>query len=393
MKYKFNDAVTSIKPSANIVLMAKAKELMAVNPDVVDLAGGEPDFDTPQPIREELYKQVESGFTHYTVGTGLPELRAAIANKLNQENGLAVDENHIVVTPGGKYAIFTALSILLNPGDEVVYLNPGWVSYPSIIQACQCKPVAVNLPYSENYTIKRELLEEKITNNTKIIIINYPNNPTGRVLTREEAEIIRQIMLDHPKLILVSDEMYERIVFEGNENISPAKYPDIADRVITINGFSKSCAMTGWRIGYLVADPAVVSVAAKFLSHTITCTSGFIMKASIKAFSCQDEIEKMRKIYEQRRNLFVNGLNTIPGVHCETPEGAFYAWTKFELPGLNTQQIAEFLMNKAKVVGVPGFAYGENEKGMIRFSFATSTGQLKKAVSQIREAVEKQLNN
>ena len=383
----FNKEIEGMSPSASIEIMAKAKRMKQADPEIVDLAGGEPDFDTPEKICQELFKQINAGYTHYTVGPGLPELREKIAEKLNKENGCHYAPEGVVVTPGGKYSIYLGVRVLTNPGDEVIYLNPGWVSYPSIIEASGCVPVAVNLDYDANYEITREVLEEKYSPKTKMLIINYPNNPTGRVLTPKEAEVIRQFMLDHKEVMLLSDEMYERIVYGSNINVSPASFEDIAERVVTVNGFSKSVAMTGWRIGYMAAAPEVAKMAGKLFSHTISCVSGFIQKSAIKAFECNEEIEAMRQQYEKRRDLFVNGLNEIPGVHCKAPEGAFYAWTDFDMPGMDSKEVCNFILEKAKVVGVPGIAYGEEKGSRMRFSFAASEDQLVQAVKNIKEAM------
>lgn len=383
----FNKQIYEMAPSASIEIMRKAKQMKAVDPEIVDLAGGEPDFDTPGPICEELFRQIEAGYTHYTVGPGLPELREKIVKKLHDENRCNYTADGVIVTPGGKYAIYIGVRTLTNPGDEVIYLNPGWVSYPSIIQACGCVPVAVNLDYDANYEITRDVLEEKCSDKTRMLIINYPNNPTGRILTVKEADVIRDFMLAHPNVMLLSDEMYERIVYDGNENVSPASYPEITERVVTVNGFSKSVAMTGWRIGYLAAAPEVAKVGGKLFSHTISCVSGFIQKSAIKAFDCNAEIEQMRQQYEKRRALFVNGLNEIPGVHCNAPEGAFYAWTNFDIPGMDSTQVCNYILENAKVVGVPGIAYGEEKGSRIRFSFAASDEALQQAVVNIRQAM------
>ena len=385
---EYNKQILSIAPSASMVIMAKAKQMKAADPEIVDLAGGEPDFDTPEKISQEAFAQIKAGYTHYTVGPGLSELRKAIAEKLERENHCSYSPDGIIVTPGGKYAIYVAVRCLVNPGDEVMYLNPGWVSYPSIVEAAGGVPVAVALDHEKDYKLDRALLEEKVSEKTKMLIINYPNNPTGCVLSRAEAEELKAFLLAHPNVVLLSDEMYERIIYDGCENVSPASYPELADRVITVNGFSKSVAMTGWRIGYLAATPEFAAVGSKLFQHTISCVSGFIQKAAVKAFSCEEEIEEMRKQYERRRNLFISGLNEIPGVSCRVPEGAFYAWVKFDIPGKDSNGVCEYILEKAKVVGVPGISYGEEKPAMMRFSFAASEEQLEKAVKQIRNAME-----
>jgi len=385
---EFNQNIMGLQPSRSMVFMVKAKQLQAADPDVINLSGGEPDFDTPLPIREEAKKWLDAGYTHYTIGPGLPELRERIARKLNEENGCAYKADDVIVTPGGKFAIYLAVRAAVNPGDEVMFLEPGWVSYPSIIEASGAVPVPVRLRFADGFKLTREALESAVTPKTKMLIVNYPNNPTGRTLNREEADALEAFLLKHPDVLLLSDEMYERIVFTGYENISPASYPSIADRVITVNGFSKSVAMTGWRIGYLAASGPIRPVAYKLYQHTVSCVSGFIMKAATVALDCKDEIEEMRKSYERRRDRFIGALNAIDGVTCAYPEGAFYAWVRFDLPGMDPAEACDFILNEAKVVGVPGDAYGTDEC-CVRFSFATEESELIKAAERIKAAMEK----
>lgn len=382
-----NKLIEGLQPSRSIVFMGKAKQLQAKDKSVISLAGGEPDFDTPKAICEELNRQIAAGYTHYTVGPGLPELRQKIAEKLNSENGCNYSPDGIIVTPGGKFAIYVAVRSMINPGDEVMYLEPGWVSYPSIIEASGGVVVPVRLRWDADFAITRAALEEKYSPKVKMLIINYPNNPTGRNLSREEAEEIRSFMLAHPDVLLLSDEIYERIVFAGCENISMASYPDICDRVITINGFSKSVAMTGWRTGYLAADVKLQKVMYNLFQHTMTCVSGFIQKACVTALDCNAEIEEMRLRYEQRRDMFITALNAIDGVSCRMPQGAFYAWVRFDVPGMDSEAVCAYILEKAKVVGVPGVAYGTDEC-CVRFSFAASDEDLAEAARRIRIAME-----
>lgn len=382
-----NTFIENLQPSRSIVFMAKAKQLQAKDKSVISLAGGEPDFDTPKPICEELTRQLAAGYTHYTVGPGLPELRERIARKLNEENGCHYSPDGIIVTPGGKFAIYLAVRSMINPGDEVMYLEPGWVSYPSIIEASAGVPVPVRLRWDDNFRVTREALEAKCTDKTRMLIINYPNNPTGCNLSREEAEEVRAFMLAHPQVLLLADEIYERIVFDGCENVSMASYEDVADRVITINGFSKSVAMTGWRAGYLACDVKLQKVMYNLFQHTMTCVSGFIQKACVVGLDCTEEIEQMRLRYAQRRDMFIKALNAIPGVSCRMPQGAFYAWVRFEVPGMDSEAVCAHILNKAKVVGVPGVAYGTDEC-CVRFSFAASDEDLAEAARRIRDAME-----
>lgn len=389
MQDLFNHNVTGLAPSASIQLMAKAKEMQAQGLNVINLAGGEPDFDTPAPITQEAITWLQKGFTHYTVGQGLPELRSRIAKKLQDENGLTYSPDEIIVTPGGKNAIFLAISALVNAGDEVMFLDPAWVSYEPMIQSCGGVAVPVVLPYDQDYRITYDVLEAACTEKTKLLIINYPNNPTGRILTKAEAEILSDFMLAHHNLILLSDEIYVRIVFDGNVTISPATDARIWDRVITVNGFSKSVAMTGWRMGYLAAPKYITSQIYKLYQHSITCVSGFMQKAATVAFDCTAEIEMMRQSYEERRNIFFAKLNAIDGVEAKSPEGAFYAWVKIDKNNMDSFQIANYLLEEALVVGVPGEAYGKGGAKCVRFSFATALDQLLEAADRMKTALDK----
>ena len=384
----FNCEIEGLAPSKSMVFMAKAKALQAEDPSVISLAGGEPDFDTPRPIVEEAKKWLDAGYTHYTVCPGLPELRAAIAAKLRRENGIAADPDGVLVTPGGKFAIYAAVRTLVNPGDEVIYFEPGWVSYPSIIEASRGVPRPVRLTAANGYRLTRAAIEAAMTPKTKMIIINCPNNPTGKCLSRQEAEELESLLKDHPGVFLLSDEIYERIVYAGHETVSPASFPSIADRVITVNGFSKSVAMTGWRCGYLATTPDACKVMYKLYQHTLSCVAGFIQKAATRAFACADAIEAMRRTYEERRAFFIEGLNAIDGVSAEMPEGAFYAWVRFDIPGMDSEAVCDYILREAKVVGVPGVAYGTDEP-YVRFSFASSDEALKTAVARIRDAMSR----
>ena len=382
-----NHRIESMRPSASMVLMAKAKELQKKDPSVIGLAGGEPEFSTPDRISMAAIRSLTEGYTHYVVGPGLPELRAAIRKKLLEENGIDWDENCILVTPGGKNAIYLAVQALLNEGDEAIVLDPAWVSYEPIIQAAGGITVKVKLDHSQDYKITAQALEAACSDKTRLLIINYPNNPTGRILHQDEADILEAFLLAHPQVYLLSDEVYERIVY-GTYSISMASRPAVRDRVITMNGFSKSVAMTGWRMGYLAAPKLVYDVAYKLYQHSLSCMSGFLQKGAVEAFNCQREIEDMRKVYQQRRDLFTSALDAIPGVHCLKPEGAFYAWVFFDIKGMTSEEMCEYLMEKAGVVGMPGTAYGEDTACCRRFSFATATSDLERAAAKITAALK-----
>ena len=382
-----NRRIEQMRPSASMVLMGKAKEMQKKDPSVIGLAGGEPDFPTPDRISMAAIRSLTEGNTHYVVGPGIPELRAAIRQKLLEDNGIDCDPNCILVTPGGKNSIYLAVQALLNEGDEAIVLDPAWVSYEPIIQAAGGVTVKVKLDWRQDYRITPEALEAACTDKTRLLIINYPNNPTGRILHEDEADILEKFLLAHPQVYLLSDEVYEKIIFDGKKSVSMGARTSVRDRVITMNGFSKCVAMTGWRMGYLAAPKAVFDVAYKLYQHSLSCMSGFLQVGAVEAFHCQYEIEEMRKVYQHRRDLFCGAMNEIPGVHCTMPEGAFYAGVRCDLKQMDSAQVCEYLLENAGVVGMPGSAYGEEAACFMRFSFANATEDLEIAAKRIREAI------
>ena len=379
-----NDFIPTIRGSASIELMAKAAELKQRGIDVIGLGGGDPDFDTPEAIREAAIAAIRRGETHYAVGKGFPALREKIREKLLTENGVDRDTEEIIVTPGAKMAIYLAVRACVNPGDEVLILTPSWVSYAEMVRSAGAVPVSAELSASDNYAIRADFLEKFVSERTKMLIVNTPNNPTGRVMTEEEAKAIVRFAQKRDITVL-SDEVYEKIVYEGRKNISLGSFPEISDRVITVNGFSKTYAMTGWRLGYLAADRKYIDPIYKLYSHTSTGTSPFIQAAAIKAFDCGEDVSRMVRTYGERRQAFLSKLKEIPGTEVRFPEGAFYAWVSFDLPGVTDP--ASFLLERANVIGVPGIAYGETENRYVRFSFANGIDDLLRAAERIGNAV------
>lgn len=385
--FHFNKRISGMVPSASLALMSRAKEMQKTDATVIGLAGGEPDFPTPDRICMEAIRYLSSGYTHYVLGPGIPELRNAIQKKLLEDNNIRCAAEDILITPGGKNAVYLAVNALLNEGDEVMILNPAWVSYEPIVLSAGGIPVNVKLDYRQNYRITQDVLEGSVSERTRMLIINYPNNPTGRILSREEADILESFMLRHRDVVLLSDEIYEKILFDGEKTVSMASYETIRERVITVNGFSKCAAMTGWRLGYLAAEKNYFDPIYKLYQHSVSCVSGFVQKAAVVALECTAEINEMREIYEKRRNLFVSALNEIPGVHCEYPAGAFYAWVFFDIQGMSSDEICSYLMERARVVGMPGTAYGEDRVACMRFSFANNTSDVIEAAGRIKEAL------
>ena len=390
MDYYFNQLLLDIPPSASLAVSEKAKKLKSEGVDIITLATGEPDFDTPAMASIAGIKGIASGHTHYNGALGLPTLRERIARKLREENGIDCTANNIIMSPGGKFAIYETIRVLVTPGkgDEVMSLNPAWVSYEPIVTASGAVPINVELDFENNYKITADVLKQHVSEKTRAIIVNYPNNPTGCILSQEEAEILADFAIEHD-ILLIADEIYERIVYDGTKSVSLASIARIADRVITINGFSKSTAMTGWRLGYVCAPLPILRMIALLSQHAVSCLSEFSMEAALVALDCKHDIDTMVESYLHRRNFFVDGLNAIPGVSCHVPQGAFYAWAKVELDGKNSFEIADYLLDEARVAVVPGDSYGLGGACCIRMSFATAEKDLREALSRMDTAIRK----
>ena len=380
----FNKQISNVEPSKSVTLLTKTKELQKSDPEILNLTGGEPDFPTPKAICDTVVAELAAGHTHYSDSRGDAQLRARIARKLQEENHAPFQPENILITPGAKYSVYLTIRALINPGDEAIWLTPGWVSYPSIVEASGGIPVAVHLKYEENYRITVEALEAAVSDKTKLLIINYPNNPTGQILTEADIQALTVFLRNHPDIYILSDEIYEKIIYDQKQIISLASIPEFFDRVVIVNGFSKCSAMTGWRLGYLACNPAMYQVVLKLFQHSISCTSSFLQKGALTAMDCVEETEQMRQAYEKRKNLLVKGIREIPGVELLTPAGAFYAWVKFDTD-MDSETLCNDLLDKAKIAGVPGIAYGEEDCVCIRFSFAASEDVLKTMLERLKD--------
>ena len=386
MQFEFNRWIDAMQPSVSVSQMEKAKAMIAQGKDIINLAGGEPDFNSPMPVTYGAISALVEGDTHYVMGAGLPELRRRAAEYFQDRNGIPCGANNILVTPGGKYAIYIAVRTLLNPGDEVMILEPSWVSYPSIVQAAGGVAVSVPLSYEDGYALHMERLEERVTQRTKLLIVNSPNNPTGKMLTREEAEQLLQFARAH-RLLVLSDEIYSELTY-GKEHISLASLPGGMEQVVTVNGLSKSMAMTGWRVGFLCAHEEILRRAIRLYQHTMTCVSGFVQQAATAAFDCFAQVEEMRASYARRRDHFLGALQKIDGVEARLPDGAFYAWMKIDKGSMDSLALCDFLLEHAGVAGVPGAAFGAGGEGCVRFSFASREEDLSRAAQRIAAALE-----
>ena len=380
-----------ITKSPTIAMNDKAKQLAAEGHSVIGLAGGEPDFDTPPHIVEAAVKAMRDGETRYAAPSkGISPLLEAIAAKMERDNKVRVDPmSDIIVTPGGKLALFLALKAMLDPGDEVLIPAPYWVSYPSITQMVGGLPVTVETSSDDNYRLRLEHLREHITARSKALIINSPCNPTGHMLSAEEIEAVATLALEED-LYIISDEIYEKLNFDGRPAVSLASIPDIADRVIIINGMSKAYAMTGWRLGWLAGPTELIGVAGKFNSQTATSAATFTQLAAVAALNGpQDCVEMMRQSYQERRDFIVDAFNSIPNMSHPDIEGAFYAFPKVDETSKTSEEVANIILDEAVVVGVPGSAFGITKDAHVRFSFAEDMNKLSQAVDRIRAMAHK----
>ncbi len=382
--YHFAARMRVMLPSPTLAVSDKARQLTAAGHDVADLGGGDPDFTTPAHIIEAAAQSMESGNTHYVASAGIPALRKAITAKLLRDNGLTYDPNgEIIVTVGGKAAIATALLTLVGDGDEVLILDPGWVSYVPAVQMTGAMPVQVSLSPEDGWTIHEDLLERHITPRARVLIFNSPNNPTGRIARPEELRAIAAVAQRH-NLIVISDEIYEKLIYDGATHTSIASLPGMQERTVIINGFSKPYAMTGWRLGYIAAPRELVKEMATIHSHTITCATSFAQAGAIVAYDGpQDCITTMNTAYDRRRRLVAEGLSAIPGIVCPLPEGAFYAFADIRGTGLSATEFATRLLETQYVAVTPGDAFGSAGAGYVRLSVANSDAMLTKAVARI----------
>ena len=376
---------SSIPTSVTLAVNDKANALKAAGEDVIALAGGDPDFATPDHITAAAFAAIENGATHYPGPMkGIVPLLEAIADKMERENHVSLNpKTDVVVTPGGKWALNLALSAIVDPGDEVLYLEPVWVSYPPMIMLAGGTPVPVSLPSNDNFRITADLLREKVNDKTKAIMVTSPNNPTGRVLTREEVDAIVEVATESD-LYVITDEMYEQLIFDGRPHIALAGEPGMADRTITCNGLSKAYAMTGWRLGWIAGPTPILKLAARLNSQTVSAAANFTMHAAVAALNGpQDCVTEMRESYQARRDFMVPALNEIEGVSCRSIEGAFYLFPSFPNSQKNSLELADALLEKAGIAATPGIAFGSSGEGHVRFSIATAPSELERAVERL----------
>lgn len=392
---EFNPRVEAMQPSATLAMKARAEALRREGRPIVSLSAGEPDFDTPAPIAEAAIEAIRDGFTHYTENSGIPELREAICRKFERDNGLAYEPEDILCSNGAKQSIAMAVHVLCQPGDEVLIPAPYWVSYPEMTRFAGAEPVVVPTPVENGYRLTPEALEAALTERTRLLILCSPSNPTGTVYTPEELEALAEVLRRHERVWILSDEIYEHVLFDA-EHRSFAALPGMKERTVTINGFSKAYAMTGWRLGYMAAEREVVKAAAKVQGQFTSAPSSISQKAGLAALEMDmGPVREMVEAFRERRDSLLERLVAIDGLRCPKPEGAFYLFPQvadfFEARTPEGERIEDsdglcrYLLDAHDVALVPGAAFGAPE-GM-RLSYAASMENLKAAIHRIEEGL------
>jgi aspartate aminotransferase len=369
-------------------MLAKAKALEKQGREIIHLEIGEPDFSTPKNIRDAATKAMNEGYTHYVPAAGIPELRETISEYISRTRNIDVASEEVVVTPGAKPIIFFSVLACVELGDEVMYPNPGFPIYESMINFIGAKPVPMPLKEENNFAIDTEDTVKKISKKTKMIILNFPENPTGGVLTKDNLKAIAECVEDRDDLIIVSDEVYSRDIYEG-EHRSIASLPGMKEKTIIIDGFSKTYAMTGWRLGYGVMRKELAEKIAQLMINSNSCTCAFSQMAGVEALrGPQDEAKKMVEELKRRREVIVSGLNKIDGITCKKPQATFYVFPNVKEVGMDSRKLPDFLLNKAGVATLSGTSFGEYGEGYMRFSFANSIPNIEKALKRIEEALK-----
>jgi aspartate aminotransferase len=388
--------VNNIKPSLTIATNMKAQELKRAGKDIIVLAAGEPDFDTPEHIKNAAIKAINDGFTKYVPGKGTPDLQQAIQKKFKQDNGLDYALSNITVGVGGKHIIYNAFSATINSGDEVIIPAPYWVSYPDIVILNDGVPVIVECGEESGFKLNPEDLEKNITKKTKWLMLNSPSNPTGSLYSKQELIALGEILKKHEQVYVLSDDIYEKIVYDDHKFHTFAEVcPDLKDRTLTMNGLSKSYCMTGWRVGYAAGPSNVINAMNKVQSQNVSSTASISMAASVEALNGdQSFISSNNESFLRRRNLVVKNLNETPGLSCRTPEGAFYVFASCKgVLGKKTESgkilntdgdFMDYLLEDVGVAGVQGSAFGL--EGFFRISYATSDSILEDACQRIKNA-------
>lgn len=385
----FSDRIVGVRPEGAYRVLARAQELERQGRDIVHLEIGQPDFPTFEPIRESAKRALDEGYTRYTPSAGLFELREAIAEHVSRTKGPCAPEQ-VVVGPGAKPGILLPILALVNPGDEVLYPDPGFPSYSAAIELAGGIPVPVPLVEARNFSFNMEVLAKRLgSDGAKLLIINSPSNPTGGTIPRADLEAIAGLAAERGVWVM-SDEIYGDLVYDGQAAPSYYSIESARERTVLVDGFSKSYAMTGWRLGYAVMPRALADKVALLVTHAVGCTAGFTQMAGVTALQhCGEQVAAQRVIYQARRDRIVAGLNSLPGVSCTKPGGAFYAFPNVRQLGFRSSELAARLLQEAGVACLPGTDFGSFGEGYLRFSYAASMETLDEAISRLRTFLER----
>lgn len=385
----FADRMKALETETAFEVLAKAKALEKQGKSIVHLEIGEPDFDTPKNIKDAAAKALSAGHTHYTPSAGMLELRQVVAEYISKTRKLDVKPEEVVITPGGKPVMFFSILALVNQGDEVLYPNPGFPVYESVIKFVGAKPIPIPLKEENEFSLDPEYVKKKITKKTKMIILNSPENPTGGVIPRKQLKVIADCLEHRDDVFVLSDEIYSRIIYEDKpESIS--QFPGMKEKTIILDGFSKSYAMTGWRLGYGVMRKDLAAKMAQLMTNSNSCTNTFVQFAGIEALKGpQTEPEKMVAEFRKRREVIVDGLNSIKRITCKKPHGAFYVFPNITGTGMDSRKLADHLLHNAGVAVLSGTSFGQYGEGYLRLSFANSVENIKKALDSIEKSLKK----
>ncbi len=394
MKHLLSDRIGRVQPSPTIAITTKAKQMKADGIDVIGFGAGEPDFDTPEHVKAAAVEALKAGKTKYTAADGIPELKKAIINKCQRDQGLTYTPAEVVVSCGGKHSLYNLAQVLLNPGDEVIIPAPYWVSYPAQVELNDGKSVIIETSDANDFKITPEQLKAAITSKTKAVIINSPSNPTGSAYSKAELTALAEVIKQHD-ILCISDEIYEKIIYDDYEFFSIAQVPGMQERTVIVNGASKCYSMTGWRMGYAVGPQDIMRACAKLQGQVTTNIATATQWASVAAFDGPQEfLNDWVAEFKRRRDVIVAQLNEIEGITCSTPVGAFYVFPNisglfgqtFQGRGIeNSSDVADYLLDQAKVAVVPGIGFGA--EGFMRLSYATSMENIEAGVQRIKAAL------
>ncbi|SEM01893.1 Aspartate/methionine/tyrosine aminotransferase [Roseovarius azorensis] len=382
---RFADSLSRLGTESAFTVLARAQGLTAQGRDIINLGIGQPDFQTPPHIVEAGIKALRDGHHGYTPANGIPALREAVAADLHTRHGAEVNPGNVVVVPGGKPTMFFAVLMFGQPGAEIMYPNPGFPIYESVIRYSGATPVPIALREENDFAFEAETVLAQITPATRLIIINSPANPTGGVTPRREVDRFVAGLADHPHVAVLSDEIYSRMLYDGREHVSLLQYPEIRDRLIMLDGWSKTYAMTGWRLGYAVWPDAALDHATRLCINDHSCVNAAAQYAGLAALTGpQDAVDEMMRHFDARRRLIVEALNSLPGVRCTDPGGAFYAFPNIEGTGMSAAEAQDRFLDEAGVATVAGTSFGSHGEGYLRFSYANSAENITTAIDRIR---------